>query len=105
VFPLTPLYNDVKPYYAESIGANNCTNRVSAAYTVNNCVINGYCPGFTAGDVGLTTAAEACGTYDSGQIGVAGYPAEACNTSSPGQIGTTSYPAACVSYSAGWIGN
>jgi hypothetical protein len=86
--PLTPLYNNTTQYYAEARVENNCVSaRIMSNYTVNNCMINGYCPGFTPGSVVSAITPAACGSFYSGQIGAAGYPA------------------ACVSYSAGWIGN
>jgi hypothetical protein len=105
VLPLKP-YNASAQYYVEAIGAHRCASaRTQAVYTVNNCVINGSCPGFAAGSVGSGTAPEeACSVYDSGRIGQAGFPV-ACLSFDAGQIGLVRPPAACMSYSAGWIGN
>jgi hypothetical protein len=113
VYPLTPLYNDMAQYYAQAVSGNNCVSaRVQANYTVIYCLLDGYCPDFTAGKVGSSTVPlpeAACSTtYISGKIGSSTVPAPeaACSSSTtyPGQIGSASYPAACVSYDAGWIG-
>jgi hypothetical protein len=112
VLPLTPLYSDAAHYYAQAVSESSCVSaRTEATYTVNHCVINGYCPGFTAGNVGSSTVPvpeEACGTtYYPGAIGSSTIPApeQACGiTYYPGQIGPANYPAACVSYDAGYIG-
>jgi hypothetical protein len=108
VLPLTPLYNDAAHYYAQAVSESSCVSaRIQANYTVNHCVINGYCPGFTAGSVGSATAPvpeAACSTYDSGLIGLTNYQAACGTTYYPGQIGPANYPAACVSYDAGYIG-
>ncbi|MDR0691814.1 MAG: hypothetical protein LBF69_02115 [Prevotellaceae bacterium] len=107
VLPLTPVYSDATSYYAEAVSERNCPSaRVQANYTVNHCVINGYCPGFVAGGVGSATASvpeAACSSYDAGLIGLAGYQA-ACNVFYSGQIGLERSPVACVSYDAGHIG-
>jgi hypothetical protein len=107
VLPLTPLYNNTTQYYAEAVSEKNCPSvRTAAYYTVNNCVLNGYCPGFAAGNVGSgsSSASEAaCSAYDSGRIGLVNYQA-ACEVFYPGQIGSVAYPAACMSYDAGHIG-
>jgi hypothetical protein len=104
VLPLTPLYNNTAQYYAQAVSAENCPSaRTSASYTVNHCVLNGYCPGFEAGAVGTIPPLAACNTYDSGKIGLVGYQA-ACEVFYPGRIGSENYPVACVSYDAGWIG-
>jgi hypothetical protein len=105
VLPLTPLYNDAAQYYAEAVSEKNCPSvRTAATYTINHCVINGYCPGFAAGNVGSGSAPEAaCSAYDSGRIGLVNYQAT-CEVFYPGQIGSAAYPAACMSYDAGWIG-
>jgi hypothetical protein len=108
VLPLTPLYNDAAQYYEQAVSEleSSCVSaRVLANYTVNNCVIDGYCPGFEAGSVGSTALVPeaACRAYDSGLIGLTNYQA-ACNVFYPGKIGSESYPAACVSYDAGHIG-
>ena len=105
VLPLTPLYNNTTQYYAQAVSEDNCPSvRTVANYTVNNCVINGYCPGFVAGNVGVTPTPVACSAFDSGLIGIVN-DQKACEVFYPGQIGTKSYPAACMSYDAGWIGN
>jgi hypothetical protein len=104
VLPLTPLYNNTAQYYAQAVSAENCPSaRTSASYTVNHCVLNGYCPGFVAGNVGIVPTPAACNTYDSGKIGLVDYQA-ACEVFYPGRIGSENYPVACVSYDAGWIG-
>jgi hypothetical protein len=107
VLPLTPLYNDAAQYYAEAVSEKNCPSvRIAANYTVNHCVIDGYCPGFAAGNVGsgLDSATEAaCSAYDSGRIGLVNYQAT-CEVFYPGQIGSAAFPTACMSYDAGWIG-
>jgi hypothetical protein len=108
VLPLTPLYNDTAPYYAEAVSeTTNCASaRVPANYTVNNCVIDGYCPSFEAGSIGSSTTPApeaACRTFNSGLIGLANYQA-ACKVFYPGKIGLENYQAACVSYDAGHIG-
>jgi hypothetical protein len=104
VLPLTPLYNNAAQYYAQAVSESNCPSvRTQANYTVNNCVLNGYCPGFVAGAVGTVAPPEACSAFDSGKIGLVSYQAT-CEAFYPGQIGTGNYQAACVSYDAGWIG-
>jgi hypothetical protein len=105
VLPLTPLYNNTTQYYAEAVSEKNCPSvRTAAYYTVNNCVLNGYCPGFVVGNVGSGSVPEAmCSTYDSGKIGLVNYQA-ACEVFYPGQIGSAAFPAACMSYDAGHIG-
>jgi hypothetical protein len=105
VLPLTPLYNDVERYYAQAVSEKNCpSTRIEANYIVNHCVINGYCPGFEAGNVGSGSAPEAaCSAYDSGRIGLVNYQAT-CEVFYPGQIGSEQHPVACMSYDAGWIG-
>jgi hypothetical protein len=106
ILPLTPLYNSTTQYYAEAVSETNCPSvrRIAANYSVNHCVLNGYCPGFEAGSVGSGLVAEAaCSTFDSGRIGLVSYQA-ACETFYPGQIGITAYPTACVSFDAGHIG-
>ena len=88
VFSLAPLYDASAQYYAQAVLDVSCrSERTSVEYTVSNCVINGDCPGFTPGNVGVDTPTAA-----------------ACSSFYPGQIGTTDYPAACVAFDAGWIG-
>jgi hypothetical protein len=104
VLPLTPLYDNTAQYYAQAVSESNCPSaRTQANYTVNNCVLTGYCPGFVAGTVGTIPPPEACSAFDSGKIGLVSYQAT-CEAFYPGQIGMASAPAACVSYDAGWIG-
>jgi hypothetical protein len=104
VLPLTPLYNDAAQYYAQAVSEKNCpSTRTAANYTVNYCVLNGYCPGFEAGSVGTTPTPTACNTFDSGRIGLVSYQ-PACEVFYPGRIGVDDYPVACVSYDAGHIG-
>jgi hypothetical protein len=104
VLPLTPLYNNTAQYYAQAVSEDNCPSaRTAANYTVNHCVLNGYCPGFEAGSVGTVSTPAACSTYNSGRIGLVSYQV-ACEVFYPGRIGSIAYPIACVSYDAGWIG-
>jgi hypothetical protein len=88
VLPLTPLYNDAAPYYAESNTADHCVSaaRMQANYLVKNCALGTDCPDYTAGSVGANTTPAACGSFY------------------PGQIGATDYPATCVVFDAGRIG-
>jgi hypothetical protein len=105
VLPLTPLYDNTAQYYAQAASEDNCPSaRIQANYTVNNCVLNGYCPGFVAGNVGFIAPEPTCSTFDSGLIGMVNYQ-ETCRMFYSGRIGLASDPAACVSFSAGWIGN
>jgi hypothetical protein len=108
VLPLTPLYSDAASYFARAVLASDpsCVSvGTPASYTVAHCMLDGYCPGFVAGNVGPVSSSDvaACGVYDSGRIGLVNDQA-ACGVFYPGQIGATGYPAACVSYDAGWIG-
>jgi hypothetical protein len=88
VYPLPPLYNTEVQYYAQANNSIlNCVSaRTAVNYTVQNCIITGNCPGYTAGGITSSTTPAACAAHY------------------PGQIGITNYPAACVAHDAGRIG-
>jgi hypothetical protein len=88
VYLLAPLYDASAQYYAQSVSAGQCVSltRTPAIYTVNNCVMGGDCPSYTAGSINSNTTPAACAAHYTGQIGV------------------TNYPAACVAHDAGRIG-
>jgi hypothetical protein len=88
VLPLAPLYNATAQYYAQEISSNQCDSqaRIQALYTVNNCVISGDCPGYTAGGVSSNVTPAACAAHYAGQIGAAAI-SSSCMVHDAGRIG------------------